>query len=200
MSARQTIAVNPGDRFGRLTVLTEEYRVLPSRPSQRIRGARCRCDCGAITWARAAGLVGGCVVSCGCRREEHLSRYGRSPENRDRVRDAWRSHGLADHPLYTCWRSMLARCENLDSASYPDYGGRGIAVCPEWHDVAVFITWIEANLGPRPLDRTAGGRPVYTLDRIDNEGNYEPGNVRWATWSQQSRNRRALAWHRRTAP
>lgn len=76
---------------------------------------------------------------------------------------------------------MLRRCEDSDNKSYPRYGGRGIAVCGEWHDVAVFIAWIEANIGPRP--------DGMSIDRIDNDGNYEPGNVRWATRSQQQRNK-----------
>ncbi len=76
---------------------------------------------------------------------------------------------------------MLQRCEDSGCKSYPRYGGRGIAVCAEWHDVVAFIAWIEANLGQR--------QEGLTLDRIDNDGNYEPGNVRWATRSQQQRNR-----------
>ena len=80
---------------------------------------------------------------------------------------------------------MLARCEDPESRSYRNYGRRGITVCPEWHDVAVFIAWIEANLGPRPVG--------MTLDRWpDNDGNYEPGNVRWATWPEQHANKRRV--------
>jgi hypothetical protein len=105
----------------------------------------------------------------------------RSPEHRALVSAAIRTHGLSDHPLYGTWRIMRRRCENPRVKDYPRYGGRGIAVCAEWQDVTAFITWIEANIGPRP----AG----HTLDRIDNDGNYEPGNVRWATAKEQSANR-----------
>jgi hypothetical protein len=77
---------------------------------------------------------------------------------------------------------MIARCENPKRKGYPYYGGRGITVCERWHDPAAFIADIERDLGPRP--------PGLTLDRIDNDGNYQPGNVRWATWSEQAFNAR----------
>lgn len=77
---------------------------------------------------------------------------------------------------------MLARCENPNHQAYKNYGGRGIAVCAEWRNVAVFIAWVEANLGDRP--------DGCTLDRINNDGDYEPGNLRWATRRIQSANQR----------
>jgi hypothetical protein len=80
---------------------------------------------------------------------------------------------------------MIDRCESPRNPGYKNYGGRGIAVCVEWHDVTTFIAWIEANLGQRP--------DGMTLDRMDNDGNYEPGNVKWSTWSEQHRNKRAMA-------
>lgn len=86
---------------------------------------------------------------------------------------------------------MLRRCENPAASNYPLYGGRGITVCPQWHDPAVFITEIEAEIGPRPEEYiTSGNRkiPRYTLDRIDNDGPYAPGNVRWATGTEQQAN------------
>lgn len=103
-------------------------------------------------------------------------------------------HGLSRHPLYSTWTGMLSRCENPRNSRYRGYGGRGITVCPEWHDPVVFITWIEQNLGPRPAGRTPGGRPAYTLNRVDNNGHYEPGNVEWADWKRQTLNRRSWRW------
>lgn len=91
-------------------------------------------------------------------------------------------HGLSGHPLFDAWYQMLRRCENTGNSQYEDYGGRGIQVCDQWHDPAVFIADIERSLGSRP-----GG---CTLDRIDNDGNYEPGNVRWAPRSVQNGNQR----------
>jgi hypothetical protein len=85
--------------------------------------------------------------------------------------------------LYDTWYGMLYRCEREDFAGYEKYGGRGIRVCQGWHDFETFIIDIDRLLGPRP--------PGMTLDREDVNGNYEPGNVRWATSKQQQANRRA---------
>jgi transposase-like protein len=101
-----------------------------------------------------------------------------------------KSHGLSKHPLYQAWYQMIQRCENPADRQYPAYGGRGIRVCPAWHDLEAFVTWIEVNIGPRPERQTPAGRPAYQLDRIGNDGNYEPGNVRWATFRQQHHNTR----------
>ena len=89
----------------------------------------------------------------------------------------------AANPLYSIWHAMLARTEKPTNHNYKYYGGRGIKVCAEWHDYKVFVAWIDANLGPR----TDG----HSLDRINNDGNYEPGNLRWATAKTQAQNRRA---------
>jgi hypothetical protein len=92
-----------------------------------------------------------------------------------------RTHRLSGHPLYGTRTGMLHRCEDPAHKFYSDYGGRGIKVCDRWHDVAAFIADIESTIGPRP--------DGMTLDRIDNDGNYEPGKVRWATHAQQMANR-----------
>jgi hypothetical protein len=106
-------------------------------------------------------LLDGQVVSCGCS-QKRLDGFPRS------------------HPLYGTWYQMLRRCEDSESDSYDRYGGRGIAVCERWHDPWLFVQDIEA-LGLRP----AGA----TLDRVDNDGDYEPGNVQWAARKAQQRNR-----------
>lgn len=101
----------------------------------------------------------------------------------------WRTHGDGSvnkgrSYLYVAWLSMKQRCENASVACYGDYGGRGIAVCAEWRNAyPAFKQWVLDTLGERP-DRT------YSLDRIDNDGNYEPGNVRWATKREQRANQR----------
>lgn len=91
-----------------------------------------------------------------------------------------RRDGRSKLPEYRTWVSMKQRCQNPRNARYPRYGGRGITVCPVWsEDFTAFL----ADVGPRPAKH-------FQLDRINNDGNYEPGNVRWATPQQQAYNRR----------
>lgn len=171
MPAHRKIFVSAGQRFGRGVVLDPEIRVPRGDRPNGDRGARLRCDCGQEFTAQLRHLYGGDVVSCGCRRRESCREIGR----------AYVTHGLAGHPLYDTYRHMLERCENPEDKRYARYGGRGIRVCARWHDLRLFIEDIERDLGPRPDD--------MTLDRINVDGDYRPGNVRWATIWQQRANR-----------
>ena len=208
------LLILPGQRFGRWTVLDPERHLGPDGWRAKARAAECRCDCGTIAIVKLGALTNGTSQSCGCLQREQASAWSRIPENiapmlaarvppspehiarsierfrspahRKAVGDAARTHGLSRHPLYGTWRKMRRRCENPAVKDYPNYGARGVRVCNEWRDVAAFIAWIEANIGPRP--------PRMSLDRINPDGNYEPGNVRWATAAQQSANRRKAVW------
>lgn len=102
----------------------------------------------------------------------------------------WKKHDhrqVGQHPLYALWRGMRARCLNPNHKGYPDYGGRGIKVCERWDNFAAFVE----DMGEKP-------GPEYTLDRIDNDGDYEPGNTRWATWEEQHANKRVRRGGRRS--
>jgi hypothetical protein len=89
-------------------------------------------------------------------------------------------HGLSHTLHYGAWKAMCQRCSNQKNEQFPNYGGRGITVCPRWRDD--YMAFL-ADVGPRPS-------PLHSLDRIDNDGHYEPGNVRWATIDRQLRNQR----------
>jgi hypothetical protein len=123
----------------------------------------CECDCGEMHCATTGSLRAGKTLSCGCLNDEK--------------RRANRTHGLSDSPEHAAWVSMKQRCLNPNSRMYHRYGGRGIGVWQEW--VGSFESFFAA-VGPRP----AG----HSLERVDNEGGYVPGNVKWATRAEQQKN------------
>lgn len=139
--------------------------VLRRGGSDRGRNAMwlCRCDCGAEARVLGGSLRSGDTRSCGCLRRERVT-----------------THGKADLPEHSVWEGMLQRCENPNDPDFRHYGGRSIKVCKSWHDFTNFY----ADMGPRP-------GVGYSIDRINNAGNYEPGNCRWASREQQMRNTRA---------
>lgn len=107
----------------------------------------------------------------------------------------WRG-GKASHPLYWIYNDMVRRCIEPSHKRWASYGGRGIRVCQRWLDD--FWAFVE-DMGERPEGRTASGsRALYVLDRIDNDGNYEPSNCRWTTYSVSGSNRREVTWTQRS--
>lgn len=150
-----------GKRYGRLTVT--------GLSSHRGKKGQlywdCRCDCGGTTRVCAGALPAGEVQSCGCLLVDSAKRN-------------FTKHGMSGTPTYQVWKSMLARCRNPNGHAYPGYGGRGIAVCDSWRES--FENFFK-DMGERP----AG----CSLDRVNNDGNYEPGNCRWATAFEQNNNK-----------
>jgi hypothetical protein len=167
-----TFIQETGNRYGRLLVLRRAADHV--FPSGRVGVTWiCLCDCGKESISLARNLRSGSTRSCGCLAAEHS-------------RTLTRTHGMSGTPEYRAWKGAIGRCENRSSPHYQDYGGRGIMVCEQWrHNFEAFFT----DVGPRPS-------PDHSLDRIDNDGNYEPGNCRWATKTEQSSNRRKIPGRR----
>lgn len=168
-----------GLRFSRLYVQGKTSRP-PKIKSQKIY-YRCLCDCGKETVVMSSDLRSGHTRSCGCLQAERTS-----------TANLKHGHSMGtgkNSPTYRSWFAMKSRCTNPNNIGYEDYGGRGITVCDRWLE---FVNFLE-DMGEKPKGKS--------LDRIDNDGNYEPGNCRWAdniTQANNTRKNRYLTHNGRT--
>jgi hypothetical protein len=166
---RKKLDIQPGMKFGRLSIVKE---VEPKKyPSGERRKFECLCDCGNQINVFLIHLRSDNTKSCGCFRSEYVAQKNYK-------------HGLAirnnEHYLLDTWGGMKQRCYNPKHKSWKNYGGRGITICDRWlNSVENFIE----DMGKRPSLQ-------YSIDRIDNNGNYELSNCRWATKSEQRQNQR----------
>lgn len=162
-SSRQVMKFDlAGRTFGKLKITREV------EPRGVHRRWECRCACGRVKAFYQQNLLRGLSQSCGCARKGPVT------------------HGASNTPEYQVWLSMRRRCEDPKATRYSNYGGRGICVCVRWQTFENFI----ADMGSRPSSKEGARRSSYSIERINNDGNYEPNNCVWATHAQQGTNKR----------
>ena len=162
-----------GERFGRL--------VVESQVSGRFSAGSkwyCKCDCGNVTKVFSNNLRRGTTTSCGCFHDEVTGNINRT-------------HGLTNTPVYQAWNHMNQRCYNPNDSKYYRYGGRGITVCDQWrYSFENFLS----DMGHKPIGVKT------SIDRINNDGNYEPSNCEWATYFKQQEHTSRNRWFYAISP
>lgn len=161
-----------GEKFGRLTVIQKAEGV-KTKSGRALTNWICLCECGNEVTVLGENLKKGRTRSCGCLAKEHQREHGKTINLKH-----GQNHKNNPTPEYRAWQSMIQRCENPNCHAYGDYGGRGISICKEWRES---FEHFYRDMGPKPSHS-------HSLDRIDVNGNYEPGNCRWANKATQSRN------------
>lgn len=151
-----------GKRFGRLTVASLQWN-----GTQKRNYALCQCDCGESKLINISNLRKGATTSCGCYHKEQAKK-------------ALLTHGLSKTRIHKEWRGIKGRCNKITTSHYDRYGGRGILLCDEWNDdFMAFYEWSMQN----------GYQNNFTIDRIDNDGDYRPSNCRWVPHIINTHNR-----------
>jgi len=160
--SHKKIHIKSGQVFGRLTALHDDFLI------GRNRWVNCLCSCGKTKSIRLSSLIRGYSASCGCYRIEQLKKNNST-------------HGYSRAgkvaSTYVIWSKMKGRCKNEKTKDFPNYGGRGIKVCDRWQSFESFLK----DMGERPVG--------MSIERINNDRNYEKSNCKWATNKEQARNR-----------
>lgn len=164
------LVIEQGRQYGKLTIVKEvEPIISPQGHLKRI--FECKCECGVVKNVRLSLLSTNQTTSCGCFHKQKIS-------------SIFKKHGDSFMVEYKCWVDMLIRCNNQTHKAYRHYGGRGIKVDESFIKWENFKQYLITTIGLRPSNE-------YSLDRINNDGNYEPGNIRWSTQTEQLKNRRS---------